>query len=257
MTGMEIIRESLQKLLEEKEIIARCELLLRTYEYVRKASLCDAEQEELKTIAGKHFAPGIFASMISGSPIFFNLPKLDTYTQINGHIFHFLHTKKFSKQDFDNAYRKFQNERYDLRMILLQGLKDLLEEFMKDAGYRLQKDNSEQLINRDQLIFEAADRKLKASIFSSVKALDSCKCLQEMEKDLVILLPSGEDLEPFMKFFREKGQAIEESGGQVWVANMEKGTIDPFIGYATDMEIYQQFKNPRLAEMVRTNWKPR
>jgi len=257
MTGMEKIGESLQKLLEEKEIIARCELLLRTYEYVRTASLSDAEQKELRTIAGKHIAPGIFSSMINEAPIFFNLPKLDTYTQINGHIFHFLHTKKFSKQDFDNAYRKFQNERSDLRMILLQGLRDLLEEFMKDAGYRLQRDNPEQLINPEQLTFEAADRKLKASIFSSVKALCSCKCLQEMEKDLVILLPSGEDLEPFMKFFRENGQAIEESGGQVWVANMEKGTIDPFIGYTTDIDIYNQFKNPRLAEMVRTNWKPR
>jgi len=251
MTGMEKIGESLQKLLEEKEIIARCELLLRTYEYVRTASLSDAEQEELRTIAGRHIAPGIFSSMINEAPIFFNLPKLDTYTQINGHIFHFLHTKKFGKQDFDNAYRKFQNERSDLRMILLQGLRDLLEEFMKDAGYRLQQDNPE------QLIFEASDRKLKASIFASVNDLDPNKCLPVMEKDFVIVLPSGEVLEPFMKFFREMGQAIEEAGVHVWVANMEKGTIDPFIGYTTDIDIYNQFKNPRLAEMVRTNWRPR
>jgi hypothetical protein len=251
MTGIEKIGESLQKLLEEKEIIARCELLLRTYEYVRSASLSDAEQEELKTIAGKHIAPGIFSSMINEAPIFFNLPKLDTYTQINGHIFHFLHTKKFSKQDFDNAYRRFQNERSDLRMILLRGLGDILKEFMKDAGYRLQEENPE------HLIFGAADRKLNASIFASVKSLDFDKCLQAMKTDFVIVFPSGEDLEPFMKFFREMGQAIEESGVQVWVANMEKGTIDPFIGYTTDMDIYQQFKNPRLAEMVRSNWRPR
>jgi hypothetical protein len=36
--------------------------------------------------------------------------------------------------------------------------------------------------------------------------------------------------------------------------NLEKGTIDPFIGYTTDLDIYNQFDNPRLAEMVRNNW---
>jgi len=44
------------------------------------------------------------------------------------------------------------------------------------------------------------------------------------------------------------------AGLQVWLANLEQGTINPFIGYTTDMDIYRQFNNPRLAEMVRTNW---
>jgi hypothetical protein len=36
---------------------------------------------------------------------------------------------------------------------------------------------------------------------------------------------------------------------------MERGTIDPFVGYTTDMDIYRQFNNPRLAETVRTCWR--
>ena len=57
-----------------------------------------------------------------------------------------------------------------------------------------------------------------------------------------------------MKFFREKGRAFEEAGIQIWVANLEQGAIDPFIGYTTDLDIYGQFKNPRLADMVRSTW---
>jgi hypothetical protein len=57
-----------------------------------------------------------------------------------------------------------------------------------------------------------------------------------------------------MKLFREKGAKFEAAGIQIWVVNLEQGTIDPFIGYTTDLDIYRQFKNPRLAEMVRSTW---
>jgi hypothetical protein len=67
-------------------------------------------------------------------------------------------------------------------------------------------------------------------------------------------VPSSESLEPFVQFFREKGEAAEERDLQIWILNLEKGTIDPFIGYTTDLDIYNQFDNPRLAEMVRNNW---
>jgi hypothetical protein len=60
-----------------------------------------------------------------------------------------------------------------------------------------------------------------------------------------------------MKFYRERGAAAEERDLQIWVTNMEKGSIDPFVGYTTDLDIYNQFENPRLAEMVRSNWRLR
>jgi len=72
--------------------------------------------------------------------------------------------------------------------------------------------------------------------------------------DCIILVPSSESLEPFVQFFREKGEQAEEKDLQIWIMNLEKGTIDPFIGYTTDLDIYNQFDNPRLAEMVRNNW---
>ena len=58
-------------------------------------------------VEGENIAPGIFASIMSKEPVFFDLPKLDTYTQMDGRIFHFLHTKKYSKQDFADAQARF------------------------------------------------------------------------------------------------------------------------------------------------------
>jgi hypothetical protein len=250
MSGIDKIGGSLRELLKEREIIARCELLNRTHDIVRMAKLTDSEREELSKMAGPHIAAGIFASMMSGTPILPDLPKLDTYTQINGRIFHFLHTQRYSKQDFDNAYRKFLTSLPEIRSLLRQSLTDLLKELMGCAGYHLIKEDSH------GLRFEAEGRKVNAVVFTSIKSLDPEKLREdnEADADLVILVPSSESLEPFVQFFREKGALIEEAGVQVWVANMEKGTIDPFIGYTTDLDIYEQFKNPRLAEMVRSNW---
>lgn len=255
MTEIAKISGPLRELLLEKEIIARCELLLRTYDIVSAANLSDHESDELKKMVGEHIAPGIFASIMNGEAIFFDLPKLDTYTQINGHIFHFLHTKRYSKQDFDDAYRRFLQAIPELKRILKKSLVCMLKAFLEDAGYILSRQREE------MLIFSAAGRTLQAFVVTSVESIDLDSCRQKMqpEADCVILVPSGESLEPFMQFFREKGQMAEEMGILIWLANMEKGTIDPFIGYTTDMDIYEQFNNPRLAEMVRNNWtrKPR
>lgn len=249
MSGIDKIGGSLRELLKDREIIARCELLNRTYDIVRTANLIDEEREELSKMVGLHIAAGIFASMMSDTPIFNDLSKIDTYTQINGRIFHFLHTQRYSKQDFDNAYRKFLASLPEIKSMLHQNLTDLLKEFMGNAGYNLVDEDA------GGLRFEAEGRKVNALIFTSINSLDLGKLRKEAnEADSVILVPSSESLEPFVQFFREKGALVEEAGVQVWVANMEQGTIDPFIGYTTDLDIYEQFKNPRLAEMVRSNW---
>jgi hypothetical protein len=248
MTGIDRISGPLLEILREREIIARCELLIRTYDVVREAKLNDQEAAEIRKMAGEKIAPGIFASIMSKEPIFFDLPKLDTFTQINGRIFHFLHTKKYNKQDFDNAYRKVQQSLPDLKIILLKTLVDLLKEFMDGAGYNLSEGTP------DRLVFSAGDKHLFATVVTSIKALDMNKQKRRPEMDQTILVPSSESLEPFVQFYRENGKSAEEKGIQIWICNLEKGNIDPFIGYTTDLDIYNQFDNPRLAEMVRNNW---
>jgi len=249
--GMETERITgpLRELLREREIIARCELLLRTYDVVRAARLSEQETMELKKmVEDEMIAPGIFASIMSKEPVFNDLPGLDTYTQMDGRIFHFLHTKKYSKQDFADAQARFLRSLPELKIILRQSLVDLLKDFMHDAGYSLTAESP------SELSFSAREHIAKAFVVTSVKAVDIDKCKNEPGVDSIILLPSSETLEPFVQFFREKGEKAEDKGIQIWVTNLERGTIDPFVGFTTDLDIYNQFDNPRLAEMVRNNW---
>ena len=106
-------------------------------------------------VGGENIAPGIFASIMSKEPIFFDLPRLDTYTQMDGRIFHFLHTKKYSKQDFADANSRFLRSLPELKIILRQSLSDLLKDFMHDAGYSLTAESP------CELIFSARERKAK------------------------------------------------------------------------------------------------
>jgi hypothetical protein len=287
-TKIETIGNSLKDLISERKIVARCELLNRAYQFVREADLDQADREEISKLVGKHIASGIFSNVLSGDPIFSGLPKLDTYAQIQGRIFHFHHTQKYSKQDFDNAYRKFLSARTELRILLQANLEDLLTEFMSEAEYSL--DGREGQVLR----FSAPGRVVRAKVYTSVHSVNPEDCRKasyqaqgspqsseaisntasdaasgtvsdaisntasevasDTDSDCVILIPSGENLQPYVQFFRDRGAEIEESGVQVWVANLEQGTIDPFIGFTTDMDIYKQFKNPRLAANVRSTW---
>lgn len=251
MSAIERIGAPLRGLLMDRRIIARCELLNRTYDFVREAQLSPSEEDDLKRLVGEHLSAGVFANLLSGSPIF-DLLRLDTYTLLNGRIFHFNHTEKYGKQDFDNAYRNFQAAIPELRTVLLHNMIDLLAEFMAEAGYKVAESSSR------TFLFETRGRRAVCQLLTSVNSInkDGCQndCRQDLEADCIILVPSGDNLEPFMKLFREKGAKLEEAGIQIWVANLEQGTIDPFIGYTTDLDIYSQFKNPRLAEMVRSTW---
>jgi hypothetical protein len=248
MIKIEKIAGPLRELLSQREIIARCELLLRTYQIVGKANLTTEERKELASQVGERIACGIFASIMSKEPIFFDLPKLDTYTQMSGHIFHFLHTRKYSKQDFASASSKFLRSLPELKLILLQCMKDRLKEFMANAGYTLTCEDGQ------SLTFTARERTVKAFAVTSVKSLDLQNYSAKPAMDYIILVPSSETLDPFVQFFREKGEEAEDRDLQIWIMNLEKDTIDPFIGYTTDLDIYNQFDNPRLAEMVRSNW---
>jgi hypothetical protein len=245
--------ETLRHLIEDRGIIARCELLQRVYQTVRNSSLTKAEREELMRMVGKRPAPGIFANILSGEPIFFNFPLLDSFTVMDGRIFHFIHTAKYDRSDFRKAYDRFRLNHDELMSLVVLNLSDLLVEFMMDAGYRLAQrqlpEDGPAALRFSSLLGEEVICLVYPRIgHVNMKEIDSSS------GQVVVLVPHEESLDPFVRFFKEKGVQAEEAGLQFWVANMEEGSIDPFIGYTRDPEVYKRFKNPRLSSMVRSMW---
>ncbi|KQC15314.1 MAG: hypothetical protein WCY97_09925 [Methanothrix sp.] len=243
---IEFIGGCLSALLTEKEIIARYELLQRIYDCVRRANLSSEENDELKkTFGKKNVASGIFFNILCGEPIFINLPKLDSVMNINDRIFHFVHTGNYSDPDFEMAFKRYRDSEKEVRELVSLNLKDLLMEFMEGAGYAIADESS------GRLAFAGPDD--KRLDFRIVPSIQDVVLVEGMEGSVVIV-PHAESPGPFIAFFQEKGKEAELAEIKVWVANMEQGTIDPFIGYPKDLAIYKQFNNPRMAMMVKTNW---
>ncbi|NYT02400.1 MAG: hypothetical protein GKC10_06570 [Methanosarcinales archaeon] len=253
MNKIDVLGNTLRSMIQERGILARCELLQRIYEAVRDADLDAGERAELEKLVGKRLAPGVFGNILSGSPIFPDFPRLDSFMQIQGRVFHFARSGNYQKEDFQKAYSDFLQSREELLALVRENLSDLLEEFLEKAGYSLVEKDS-----RGMLFSSKDGRKLTGLIYPRIGmvALDQClECAGEHPEECVVVVPHEEGLPPFVKFYSDHADSFEEEGIQVWVANMEEGSIDPFIGFTTDMDIYSQFKNPKLAAMVRSTWK--
>lgn len=243
---IEVIESCLGDILTQKEIISRYELLQRVYQCVREADLSSEERSELEEMVGeKNVAAGIFHNVLGKDPIFTNIPKLDSAMQVNDVMFHFVHTGNYGDPEFAKAFSKYQKAEEELKALSSLNLKDLLVEFMDGAGYVLKEDNSGKLT-----FANSNDERLDFRIFASIQEVE----IVDGMKGSVAIAPHGESPGPFIDFFHEKGIEADKSEVKVWVANMEAGTIDPFIGYPKDMEIYKQFSNPRLALMVKDHW---
>jgi len=253
MNKIDVLGNSLRSMIQERGILARCELLQRIYEAVRDADLDSAERAELEKLVGSRLAPGVFGNILSGSPIFPDFPKLDSFMQIQGRIFHFARSGNYDKEEFQKAYSDFIESKEELRALLKENLADLVTEFLENAGYRLVKRDS------GGLWFSSEDgRKLNVLVYPQIGrvVLEEClECGGEHPEACVVVVPHEEGLPPFVKFYGDCADSFEGAGIQVWVANMEEGSIDPFIGFTTDMDIYGQFKNPKLAAIVRSTWK--
>jgi len=240
--NIEKMREALRALIEGRRIISRCELLHRIYKIVRDADLDASEREELESMVGRRLAPGIFASIMSDASIF-GLQGLVSSITLHGRIFQ--NVDCYTREDYETAYYQFLDSKEKLRELVILDLKTVLADFMTAAGYHLDEESSK------RIVFANGIDHVDCLIYPSIKALD----VEKIGKCMVLLVPQhGESPEPFIEFYKEKGHAIEEAGLQVWVANLEGGTIDPFIGYPKDINIYKQFKNPKLAMKVRAIW---
>jgi len=236
------MRKTLRALIEERRIIARCELLHRIYKIVRDANLDASEREELESMVGRRLAPGIYASIMSGTPIF-GLQGLDSSTTLHGRIFQKVDC--YTQKDFETAYNQFLDSKEELKELVILDLKTVLVDFMTAAGYHLDEESSK------RIVFTNGIAHVDCLIYPSINAID----VEKIGKCMVLLVPQqGVSPDPFIEFYKEKGHAVEETGLQVWIANLEEGTIDPFIGYPTDINIFKQFKNPKLAMKVRAIW---
>ncbi len=70
---------------------------------------------------------------------------------------------------------------------------------------------------------------------------------------VVILLTESTPL-PFIKFFKNYSEKVR-GNFMVWVMDVDREVVDPFIGYPPEGELINKFRNPKLATKIASLWR--
>lgn len=161
--------------------------------------------------------------------------------------FYHLHHSKPVREDFEKAHSEFLISR---RFLEASGkMKSVADKFFKD--YKVSKG----------LIREYSKNNQKFAVFFSL--------LQDISEDLqahldfaskysgeyMIVVPTEKTPKEFIEFFNQHSSEIKSANIKIWVADVDKESIDPFIGYPKDLKLLKRFKNPKLATHIESLWR--
>jgi len=255
------IFEELLDYCEGHKVISEGELALKVRECVK--SLSDTEREELERKSGGNLEDLIFKSITGEEKISVFSPDMRTRINYQGEIFYCLPTHRYMSEELEEAFLRWAEIKNPL-----SALKSVVKDFMEQCGYQIiiqtreetsgikVEENVHEFI---EMIAEKGDKNKHISIhifiFPSIKFVpyfieEAVLEKYEAGEEKVIVVPTEKTPAPFISFFREQ----DIGGMMIWVADVEKKTIAPFIGNPKDEEIENNFANPEQARRALSVW---
>ena len=248
------IFERLSAYSQEHKVLSEGELTVKIKECVQ--SLSAVERAELEQNLKGNTEEQLFKSITSTEKISVFSPDLHTKTNYQGEVFYCLPTHGYLADELEQAF---------LRWTRIQSpssaLKSVLTDFMERCNYEL-KDETEKRENEHcELIATKEDKtnykSLHLFIFSSIKFVpqfmdEHPDLLEKMgpEEEVVMAVPTEKTPAPFISFVREH----EVGGVMIWVVDLAKRTVNPFIGTPNDPEIEKNFASPDGARRAVSVW---
>ncbi len=247
------IFERLSDYCQEYKVLSEGELSVRIRECLQ--ALSDAERAELEKKIGGNVKALIFKSVTSTEKISVFSPDMHTKINYQGEVFYCLPTHGYLAEDLEAAFLRWAKLRSPL-----SALKDVLTDFLERCKYEVKDETSVCENEHCELIAvkknKTTHRDLHLFIFSSIKFVslfieEHHAALEKTEtEEKVIVVPTEKTPAPFISFVREH----EAGGVMIWVADVEKRAVNPFIGTPKDAEIEKNFANPEQARRAVNVW---
>jgi len=243
------IFEDLSDYCQEHKVISKGELVLKIRECVK--SLGDVEREELEKKLSNNLEDLIFKSITTREDkISVFSPDMNTRVNYQGEVFYCLPTHRYMTEELEEAFLRWAKIRSPLST-----LKNVVKDFMERCGYRVKKEERKNE-HLDMIALKKGidkHRNIHIFILPSIKFVPYF--VEEIEKfeageERVIVVPTEKTPAPFISFFREH----DVGNAMIWVADVEKNTIDPFIGNPEDEAIENNFANPEQARRAVSVW---
>ncbi|NHW23546.1 MAG: hypothetical protein HA489_04755 [Archaeoglobales archaeon] len=239
MVGLSAVIEALSEMLSGRTVVSKEELerkAIRSALKVLGLKMSGFTEEDLKEVV---------LSLIE-TPISIRSAHFPEKILIDGVQFYHLHTKRPDIRELEIAYAEYIKSKSFLERLGNTMLSaDKFFESYRQEGYFLR-------------FYEADNR--YAVFFSTITDLDEDSGLHlqlasEFDGEYVVIVQTEEKPDEFVKFFKLHSEEFKRGNTKVWVANPEKWTIDPFIGYPRDLKLLKRFKNPKTASQIESLWR--
>lgn len=245
--------DELAAYLSAYNVISEGELVLKIRESI-KSLLTDAERADLESKLNGTLEDVLFESITSNE--MFSLFSPDMHTRINyqGEVFYCVPTHRYMSNELEDAFLRWARIRSPPG-----ALTRVVKDFMERCGYQVE--NTESKNDHIEMIAVKNKNKYRSKhifIFPSitfvpqfVDEMENSEAKYEQENENVIVVPTEKTPAPFISFFREH----DAGAAMIWVADVEKGTIDPFIGDPGDDDAIEgNFANPEQARKAVSVW---
>ncbi len=234
------IVEELSKMLAERKVVTEEEVRRRAIRCALKvlgSKLVDIEGELIEDVT---------CSFID-CPISLKSLHFSERVKIGDIFFYHLHTEKPEKYDFEEAYFEYtQSKRY---LEAFDVMREVTDRFFE--GYSAEGRYMRRYAKNDRRYYV-----FYSTINDAFEDVEThLKLTKEIDGDYVVVVPTENELNPFLKFFKHYSEDAKRSNLKIWVVNTEAKTIDPFIGYPKDFKLLKGFKNPKAAALVSAYWR--
>ncbi|MHC1635595.1 MAG: DUF6834 family protein [Candidatus Methanospirareceae archaeon] len=241
------IFKELSAYLAEYKVVSEDELLLKIEESINM--LRREEVEEIEKRFEGNLKELIFKSLTTHDKLSIFSPDIHVKINYQGEIFYCPPSHRYMSKEIEEAFLRLAKIRNPLKEI-----KRVVEGFMERCGYQTSviSDGDEYM----EMVADKMGKKLRIFLFPSIKFtppfFDKYKEEEKGkgEEEKVVVVPTEKTPMPFISFFREQ----DAGDFMIWVADIKKNTIDPFIGNPEDEEIERNFNNPEQARRAVATW---
>ncbi|MEA2033078.1 MAG: hypothetical protein U9N41_05800 [Euryarchaeota archaeon] len=249
--------DELAAYLSAYNVISEGELVLKIRESI-KSLLTGAERVDLETKLNGTLEDVIFNSITSTEKVSVFSPDMHTRINYQGEVFYCVPTHRYMSNELEEAFLRWARIRSPP-----SALKRVVKDFMERCGYQVEntapKNEHIEMIAVKKHKNQNRHRSKRIFIFPSITfvpqfvgEIENSEAEDEKGNgsENVIVVPTEKTPAPFISFFREQ----DAGATMIWVADVEKRTIDPFIGIPEDEAIENNFANPEQARRAVSVW---
>lgn len=215
--------------------------------------LTDENKKSLKEIFGDDILEKIFFSITGDDKVSVFSP--DMHVRINhlGEIFFCPPTHKYLPDEIGKAYKRLMKLRFPE---ISQKIDTLVIDFMRKSEYKLTESDSTLKNVHKAYLAENDEAKVQVHILPSIIFVDdNLGKIREAEESNIIIVPQEQSPAPFVNFIREYPELAEkESKILIWVADINKKAISPFVGLPRDEAFWMNLANPKMALQSARKW---